>query len=245
MAIEVLFLAWDSPWPAHYGGAFRTLGLLTELSAAFEVELLVLVREPLRVDQRAALASVSARVTEIPLRDATLTQRLRNALWGAVSGRPYHCAVIESSLRAHPDVRRRLQDYPGVVYASYGHWGTLASRRGRRNWILDQQHANVDFWRTYRSLMPNPAKKLFGALNERLVRRHFRDIYVAMGRIVSVCEEDRGLTLDLAPRAHVDIIPNGVDCVYFEPDRGLRPVGVVALLLDASRCSLTRRGAKD
>jgi hypothetical protein len=81
MAIEVLFLAWDSPWPAHYGGACRTLGLLTELSAAFEVELLVLMREPLRVDQLAALASVSARVTEIPLRDATLTQRLRNALW--------------------------------------------------------------------------------------------------------------------------------------------------------------------
>ena len=60
----------------------RTLGLLTELSAAFEVELLVLVREPLRDDQRAALAMVSARVTEIPLRDATVSQRLLAALWG-------------------------------------------------------------------------------------------------------------------------------------------------------------------
>ena len=125
----------------------RTLGLLTELSAAFEVKLLVLVREPLRADQRAVLATLSARVTEIPLRDATLSQRLRTAMWGGMTGRPYHCAVVESSLRAHPDVRRRLQEYPGVVYASYGHWGTLVRRRDSRNWILDQQHASADFCR--------------------------------------------------------------------------------------------------
>lgn len=225
MAIDVLFLAWDSPWPAHFGGALRTLGLLTELGAAFDVELLVLTRRPLRDDQRAALAALSTRIIEIPLRDVTWTQRVRAILWGGLTGRPYHCAVVESSLRGHPDVRRRLQEYPGVVYASYGHWGTLVWRSGAGNWILDQQHANVDFWRTYRSQVSNPARKLFAAVNERLARHHFRDIYPAMGRVVSVCEEDRTLTLELAPDARVEVIPNGVDCVHFEPERTVRPQG--------------------
>ena len=140
-----------------------------------------------------------------------------------MTGRPYHCAVVALSLRAHPDVQRRLQEYPGVVYASYGHWGTLVRRRSSRHWILDQQHANADFWRTYRSQVSNPARKLFAAVNERLARRHFKDIYRSMGRVVSVCEEDRALTLELAPSARVEVIPNGVDCVYFEPHPTSRP----------------------
>jgi glycosyltransferase involved in cell wall biosynthesis len=37
--------------------------------------------------------------------------------------------------------------------------------------------------------------------------------------VVSVCEEDRRLTLDLAPQTQVDVIENGVDCAYFTPCR--------------------------
>ena len=219
MAIEVLFLAWDSPWPAHFGGALRTLGLLTELSAAFEVELLVLVREPLRDDQRAALATLTARVTEIPQRDATFSQQLRIALWGVVTGRPYHCAVVESSLRAHPDVQRRLREYPGVVYASYGHWGTLVRKQRATNWILDQQNADADFWRVYSSQASSLVGKVAARVNWWLARRHFKHIYPSVGRVVSVCEEDRRLTKALAPNARIEVIENGVDCSYYTPDR--------------------------
>ncbi len=225
MSPAVLFLSWGSPWPAHFGGALRTLGLLTELSQAFTVELVVLAREPLRADQRGVLAGLSTRLTELPLRDVTLNQRLRAALRGVVTGRPYHCALVESSFRAYPDERRRIRAFPGVVYASYGHWGTLVRPGAGHNWILDQQHAPFDFWRAYRSLDSSPAGKLFAAVNERLARRHFKHVYASMGRVVSVCEEDRRLVLQLTPGTTVAVIRNGVDCRYFEPHRTPRPRG--------------------
>lgn len=48
-------------------------------------------------------------------------------------------------------------------------------------------------------------------VNWGLSDRHFRRIYPYVGRIISVCEEDRQLTLTLAPTAKVDVIQNGVD----------------------------------
>jgi glycosyltransferase involved in cell wall biosynthesis len=132
---------------------------------------------------------------------------------------PYHCALIDISFNQAPEVLKHIQNFPGVVYASYGHWGTLVRGGKASNWILDQQNADIDFWRAYATQASNPWLKLAAMVNWRPAAAHFPLIYSNVGRVISVCEEDRQLTLSLAPHAQIDVIENGIDCSYYIPEK--------------------------
>ena len=219
---RLMFLAWESPWPARSGGALRTLGLLKELSKAFELELVLLTRHPLSTEQTALFKGLARTVTRIPLRDVVLGDKMRAAILMLRLCCPYHCAVLEVSLRDYVGVRRRIEQFPGVVFTSVGHWAALVRTQQASNWILNQCDADVEFWRVYASQVSNRLVRLAALVNWRLSDRTFRQIYSHVGRIISVCEEDRQLTLSLAPQAQVDVIENGVDCAYYVPDRAIR-----------------------
>jgi len=215
---KILFFSWESPWPAHGGGALRTLGLLKELSKVFEVELMVLSRRPLFNEQMSMLRSYTSRISQVPMKIVSLKDKLRIVTQMLRSQMPYHCAIIEVSFRSSLSALERIRSYPGIVYASYGHWGTLAPMQAP-NWILDQHNADVEFWRVYASQTMSYLAKAVALINWRLADKHFRKIYPRVGRIVSVCEEDKQLTLKLCSQAQVDVIENGVDCSYYVPDR--------------------------
>lgn len=191
--------------------------MLTQLGKVFDVDLLLLTREPLRDEQRAALAACCRRIIRVPLRGATRLDKLLLACRSLYRRRPYHCSLIEASLGACPEVLEWILEYPGVVYASYGHWGTLVHRQDARNWILDQQHVATDFWRVYRAQTRNPFLKIAAGVNIRLATGHFRHVYPAVGQVVSVCDEDRELTYAVARSASVEVIANGVDCAHYAP----------------------------
>lgn len=216
---RVLYLSWESPWPAHSGGALRGWGLLTELCKVFAVDVVLLTRRPLTIDQTAVLGRLAQTVTRLPLPDVSIGQKTRIAIEMARRGYPYHSAVLEVALRDHPDVRRRILDFPGVVFTSGGHWGSLVYVRSASNWILNQCDADVEFWRVYASQATYPLARFAARVNYKLARSHYPRIYANVGRIISVCEEDRQYTLKLAPQARVDIIENGVDCSYYVPNR--------------------------
>ncbi len=219
---KLMFLAWRSPWPAYSGGDLRTLGLLKELNKSFDVELVVMLPQALSNEQEVVLKDYSASIVQIPLKNITVFEKLLTLLTIFRFRVTYHCAVLNRSFRIYPDILKRIQDYPGVVYASYGHWGSLIGNQQAPNWILDQHNADVDFWRIYASQVSNPLMKLAALINWQFADRHFRRIYRKVGHIVSVCEEDKQLTLALAPSANIDVIPNGVDCSYFFSDRVAR-----------------------
>jgi glycosyltransferase involved in cell wall biosynthesis len=219
---EVLFLSWESPWPAHSGAALRTLGLLKELSKAYPIELILLTCNPLTSDQYATLEKYARAITRVPLRDVTLSDKIKAASLALVHGYPYHSAVLLASLRDHPEVRRKIEEFPGIVFTSTGHWGTLVRNRRAPNWILNQCDADVEFWRVYATQTTHPLARLAARVNYRLARNYYPSIYASVGRIVSVCEEDRQHTLTLAPQAQVDVIENGVDCSYYVPRREAR-----------------------
>lgn len=220
--LGVLFLSQESPWPAHSGAALRTLGLLSELCKAFEVDLLVLTRQPLTVEQSTFLGQLAQSVTRLPLRDVSQADKLRTLPWMAFHSSPYHSTVLELSVSNSSAVKERIGRFPGVIFTSTGHWGTLVADRPAPNWILNQCDADVEFWRVYASQARHPLARLAARVNYRLARRHYPHIYGNVGRIISVCEEDRQHTLALAPEAQVDVIENGVDCSYYVPRRDAR-----------------------
>ena len=219
---QLMFLSWESPWPAHSGADLRTVGLLREISKVFEVELIVLSRQSLSIKQTEFLSEYASKIIRIPLRDTSFQDKLRAAGLMLRLRYPYHSAVLDLSFRDYPDVLRRILSFPRIIYASFGHWGTLILNQQARNWILDQHNADVEFWRVYASQVSNPLLRLAALVNWWLSDKHFRCIYPRVGRIISVCEEDRQLTLTLAPTAKVDVIQNGVDCSYYYPERVAR-----------------------
>lgn len=218
-ADRFLFLSWESPWPAHSGAALRTLGLLKELSKAYPIEVVLLTRRPLTPERRAMLKRYVVKITRLPLRDVSFWEKIKAVSLMLLHGYPYHSAVLHSSLHGYPEVQRKIEKYPGVVFTSNGHWGALVRNRRAPNWILNQCDADVEFWRVYTSQARHPLARLVARLNYRLARNHFPQIYANVGRIISVCEEDRQQTLSLAPQAQVDVIENGVDCSYYVPHR--------------------------
>ncbi len=218
---KVIFLAYESPWPAHSGGALRTMGIFKELSKIFKIDLVVLSRQPLSNEQVAVLKEYSDSIVRVPLRCISLRDKLDIVKHMLRYAMPYHCAIIAVSFARNPNALGRIMSYPGIIYASYGHWGTLAPMQAP-NWILDQQNADIEFWRVYASQTTNYFIKGASLINLRLADKHFRKIYPSVGRIISVCEEDKQLTLNLCPQAQVDVIENGVDCSYYVPDRKTR-----------------------
>lgn len=216
---SIVFLSLESPWPAYSGGSLRTLGLLKELSRAYKIHLIVLSQQPLLEEQETKLNNYVRSLTRVPLLGATYVDKLRILALMFGHRMPYHCALIRHSFGHAPKILKRILAYSGVVYASYGHWGTLLRGNYAPNWILDQADADIEFWRVYASQASRPARKMAALLNWRLAAAHFPRIYSSVGRIVSVCEEDRQLTLAVAPQSQIDVVANGVDCSYFIPQR--------------------------
>jgi len=214
-----MFLSWESPWPAHSGAALRSLGMLKELSKAFEVELILLTRRPLTEDQMNYLKSISKNITRIPLKDISAIKKMYAALRMIKKNLPYHSALLESSLQDYYNIQSRILTYKGIVFTSTGHWGTLVYNKEAPNWILNQCDADAEFWRVYASQVSSPYASLMAKINYRFAIRHYKQIYKNVARIISVCEEDRQHTSKLSPQAQVDVIENGVDCSYYNPER--------------------------
>lgn len=140
-----------------------------------------------------------------------------------LEGTPYHCAVLEKSMNRAGSLLQKIRQFPGPVYASFGQWGTIALHVPEASkWILDQQNADVDFWRVYARQVGNPLKRLAALWNWNIAGPYFRKIYKRLGWIVAVCEEDKQLTLSQEPEARVAVVPNGVECDLFRPDRSWR-----------------------
>ncbi len=218
----LLFLSWESPWPARSGAALRTMGLLSELGRRYSVDLVVLTRRELPDETLTHLSDLAQNVTQLRLRDVSISDKLRALRWIVRRGYPYHSAILESSLAEAPAVRRRIKDFPGVVFTSLGHWGTLIRDRPSPNWVLNQCDADVEFWKVYASQNPNPLARWAARLNYLLARIHYPRVYAHAGRVISVCDEDRRGTRSLAPRARVEVIENGIDCSAYVPHRSPR-----------------------
>lgn len=208
------YLAQDAPWPSHSGAALRDAGLLRELARSYAIDLVVLTRSPLTEAQQQALAAVATQVTVVRARDADSIGRLRLIPTMFLRRMPYHNALVLTSSRG-------LRWPRSVVFTGSGAWGSLAPAAAA-HWILNQTDADIDFWRVYAAQSRGLVRRSAARLNYWLAAQHFPAIYRRVGRIISVCEEDRRLTQQYAPQVPIDVIANGVDCSRMQPQRVLR-----------------------
>jgi len=215
---EVYFLAWGCPWPPRTGGDLRTLGLLKEISKGYNVRLVLLLLKPLETLQLTFLKRYADTIVPLKLYEKRISSiRLMAKMITDIV--PYHCALLRVLFNSYQDILAEINEAETVIYASYGHWGTLCKGRNKEKWILDQHNADIDFWRVYSNQNDNKLIRLLARINWVFARIHFPKIYKNVGKIVAVCEEDRSLTLKYCPHKEIDIVENGVYCDYYLPNR--------------------------
>ncbi len=217
-AQEIVFLCFESPWPPFSGAQKRSYGLLVELARAYQLDLRLICRKPLTVEQRAHLGQFASRIVEIPRIDQPLHEKLATLMTAAVCKIPYHVAMVQRSIESLGSVPLVRVEASGKVYASSIAWTSPIQRRRGPRWIVDQPDADVQFWDLYGRQHPNALMRIIAQLNKRLMQRYCRIVYPNAGCLISVSEEDRALTQQIDPAARVEVIENGVDCDEFAPD---------------------------
>ncbi len=200
------------------GGNLRTLGLMKEISRDFKINIVVLLLKPLENNQINFLRRYANKIYTLPLYyiDNTYAKIIIRMLKDRV---PYHCALLRVLFEAYPSVLKEVSETKQVVYASYGHWGTICQEHNKNNWILDQHNADIDFWRVYSNQNDDILKKFAARINWVFAKIHFPKVYRNVAKIVSVCEEDKLITLKYCPNKEVHVIENGVYCDYYLPER--------------------------
>ncbi|MFQ3661867.1 MAG: glycosyltransferase family 4 protein [Chloroflexaceae bacterium] len=205
------------------GGTRRGYYLLKELARGFPIELYLMQRVPLTTEQKAELQTYTQTIHQIPRRDTTLRDQLAIARRALTRGLSYHAAMAEHSFAANPQLRA-LRPKPGDwVVAALSLWTAPILEAPGPRWVLDQWDADVHYWDVHTRQFSNPLLRLVARVNRNQTYRFCRRVYPRFGRILSVCEEDRQLTLQVSPTARVDVLMNGLDCAYFSPDWSIDP----------------------
>lgn len=205
------------------GGTRRAFDLLVELSREFCVDLRLLPREPLSEAQIDELRQYASRVSQIPRRDRSRRDQMAIAVRAIRQGIPYHAAVVEHSFAVNPAayvLRPRPDQW---VYAALMHWTVPLHHAAGPHWVVDQWDADVHYWDVQMGQLSHPLQRLVARINRDLTHNHCRRVYPRLGRLLAVCEEDRDLSLRIAPTANIDVIRNGLDCDYYTPARVADP----------------------
>jgi glycosyltransferase involved in cell wall biosynthesis len=213
----VYFLCWGCPWPGTSGGALRTQGLITEIAKGFKVKLIVFT-DNLGEDRRGTRSVNVEHVRIIPMRSRGLINNAKLAVRMLTTRIPYHYGISEISLRGE-GLELEALNSQAVFYSAGGNFACISPRNDYQNrkWIIDQFDVPTQYWLLRSKEYYNPAKKLIARINYRLVKSFYAEIYEKVGCVISVCEEDKELSEQLAPRANIQVIENGVDTVYFRP----------------------------
>lgn len=214
---SVMFLCWDAPWPIHSGGALRAFNLIKQISKYYDIDLIIMSRVELRAEQEVELKRYVSRITSIATRDKSIFDLARILFRICFFLEPYHCALVGHTLSRFKILEDRIKKHNGIILSYHGHWASLMTESNRSTWILDQVDECIDVWRVYYNRASNTVEKIFSFLNYKISKYYFPKIYQKARYIISVSEEDKCLTQNVAQSGNIVVVENGVDCIYYQP----------------------------
>ncbi|MFZ2006010.1 MAG: TIGR03087 family PEP-CTERM/XrtA system glycosyltransferase [Stellaceae bacterium] len=232
----ILFLTQRIPFPPNKGDKIRSWHILKYLAQSHRVFLGCFLDDPLDRDHLAALGEICAGVACFPI--SPWSRRLRALLrvrWGKPLTLDYFSdarlsAWIDDTVSRHGIRRAFVFSSSMAPYAIPLH--------GRR--ILDLVDLDSAKWREYARHRPWPLSLVFsreartlGAFEQRAATAFDQTLFV------SEAEADEFRRLNPDERMKVTAMPNGVDLIYFSPDKS-RPDP-----FEPGGCRLVFTGAMD
>jgi sugar transferase (PEP-CTERM/EpsH1 system associated) len=212
--MRVLYLTHRLPYAPNRGDRIRAYHMLRELSRWADVELFSLVHD----DEEMAHAA------EVPFASSVVTARVPhvgNHIRGALrltSSQPLTHSLLDS-----PEAREKLTAIvvayrPDVVLAYCSSMARFAVEPplDRLPFVLDMVDVDSQKWQRLSKQAAWPLSSVYSretrtlAAAERAMSERARTVLV-------VSEHEREVLSQLAPRARIEVVPNGVDVESFRP----------------------------
>ena len=101
---------------------------------------------------------------------------------------------------------------------------------GNARRLIMAHNVESQIWRRYHESETNPAKRWYIGHQWRKFERFERRVFQQADQVVAVSREDAAVIRDQFGAAHVDVVENGVDTAFFQPDRSQREPGQILFL---------------
>jgi sugar transferase (PEP-CTERM/EpsH1 system associated) len=218
--MRILFITDAVPYPIISGAPLRTYNLLRHLARQHQVYLAAFVKTP---EQKEGVAHLQefCQVVE------TVEMPADHALGRPVDGLRYLIKGIPPDLRFNysgelaAQIRRLASTVDfDIVQIDHTHMGLYLESlppemRKRAVWMVH----DIDFSRYARlaRVETKLVRKFRLWLHSRMLRNWEPRFAERFKRCVTVSHEDRELLLAENPRLQVEVAPNGVDTIFFEP----------------------------
>ena len=238
--MQFLWLAHAIPYPPKAGFLIRSYHLLRELAREHTVDVVAMVQKDWvttlyptlaegLAESHAALAEFCRDVHFAPIeRLERRFGRQRTALEALLRGTPYATTWLES-----PQAATAVREIVATRHPDLVHFDTiglvpLAAQIEMLPSTLG--HHNVESHMLQRRAVntPNPIARAYLAREARLLQRVEIDTGRRFATHVTCSDLDSDRLRELLPGAHIESVPNGVDCGYFCPNAGTeRPNSLV------------------
>jgi glycosyltransferase involved in cell wall biosynthesis len=204
----VVVSAWE-PWRTSDGAAFVLDHQLRHLADRHEITLLAAGAPVPRVSPVRDVADryPGVHVSWFGPEISPPADYVRRLVWSAQHREPAHVAFVERPglLAAYDDA---LEDGADLVHL-HG-WGT--ARLAERATGVPAVHVAIDPWSAnLANRRLSPVRRVLDTGQARRVASHEARYYPAAAAVVVVTEADAELVRQVAPGAHVEVVPNGVE----------------------------------
>lgn len=213
---KLLFLAHRAPYPPNKGERIRAFYPLRHLAKKHDVWLGALADSAAEIAQARELNAWCRQV------HLTLSRRAEKSLGmalGAAAGRALSISAFDNHDLRSWCARTIAAVKPDLIYiVSSAMAQYVLGATGGANIIMDFVDADSEKFRQYASARRGPMRLVYGIEAERVLR-YDRAVARAAQACLFVSAADRKLFASACPEvaAKLHVVPNGVDCDYFDP----------------------------
>ena len=217
---KVLFLAHLLPWPLEGGGQIKSYHILHQLSRAYDIKLLALIRRPDEIANAEPLRGLcTLGIETIPVRRTKLSNFF-SAGSALFSGRSFIVSRDDTpALRTA--ITRELAggDYVALHVDHLQMAQFVPEKTPGVRVILDEHNVEFRIPQRLAQTSPNPLFRLYGRGEWQRLREFERRALRRADRTLAVSDEDRKALEDLAGVGvgTIRTLPIGVDTQYFTP----------------------------
>lgn len=219
---RLLFLGHTLPWPPDGGPELRSLHLLRGLSKDFDVVALFFYRrvghasaEALqeRIDQLRQWAKVEA----FPLpQELSRLRLMANHVVSVVTG-----GVYTRHMYASEPFRERLRELLAgesfdLIHVDSLDLSTYLPELPASRIVLGHHNVESELLRRRAATEPGALRRQYIRYQAALMEREEKAWCDRVALNLVVSERDAGLLRGLAPRARIQVVPNGVDCEVYQ-----------------------------
>ena len=224
--MHVVIVDEELPYPPNSGKRIRTLNLILPLTRRHRIT--YLCYPDANADKTCCAAEffrqegIETVLVDRPLPGKAGPAFYGRLAWNLLSPLPYSVQVHNSWA-----LRRAIRGYAAAHHVDLWHcewtpYGETLHSLAIGPWIVMAHNVESLIWRRYAENEPNLLKRWYITRQWHKFEHFERRMFSAAGRMIAVSEADARLMCERFGQARVDVVDNGVDAAYFQPNGAAR-----------------------